>query len=169
MIIKPIRYAKSIGVNIDSKAILLGRTTWGTEPWLISIGPYTRVSKNVTFWNHDGGTSVAHGLGEKYSNAVKFGYISIGENCFIGANTTVLCNVSIGDNCVIGANSLVAKDIPSGEVWGGVPAKFISSTIDYAEKMITIAPDHDLELLKIHKKEETIRIAEEYRNYKRKQ
>lgn len=34
-------------------------------------------------------------------------------------------NVSIGDNAIIGAGAIVTKSIPSGEVWGGVPAKYI--------------------------------------------
>jgi acetyltransferase-like isoleucine patch superfamily enzyme len=119
MIINPVKYARSIGVNISNETILLGRTIWGTEPFLISIGPKTRISKHVTFWNHDGGISVAKGLDVKYKDVVKFGRIKIGSNCFIGANVTLLPNVTIGDNCVIGAGSVVTKDIPSFEVWGG--------------------------------------------------
>ena len=37
----------------------------------------------------------------------------------------VLPGVVIGDNAIIGALSLVTKDIPSNEVWGGVPAKLL--------------------------------------------
>lgn len=51
--------------------------------------------------------------------------IKIGNNVFIGAHSTILKGVSIGDNAVIGACSLVSKDIPSNEIWGGNPAKFI--------------------------------------------
>ena len=41
------------------------------------------------------------------------GSISIGTNCWVGSNVTILKNVSIGDNVVIGANCLVYKDVPS--------------------------------------------------------
>ena len=51
--------------------------------------------------------------------------IKIGNNVFIGAHSTILKGVTIGDNVVIGACSLVSKDIPSNEIWGGNPAKFI--------------------------------------------
>lgn len=51
--------------------------------------------------------------------------VKIGNNVFIGAHTTILKGVTIGDNVVIGACSLVSKDIPSNEIWGGNPAKFI--------------------------------------------
>ena len=33
--------------------------------------------------------------------------------------------VTIGDNVIVGAGSIVTKDIPSNEIWAGVPARFI--------------------------------------------
>lgn len=51
--------------------------------------------------------------------------VKIGNNVFIGAHSTILKGVTIGDNSIIGACSLVTKDIPSSEIWGGNPAKFI--------------------------------------------
>ncbi len=50
----------------------------------------------------------------------------IGEHVFIGIGAKIMPGVTIGDYSVIGANAVVTKDIPSFEVWGGVPAKFIS-------------------------------------------
>lgn len=41
----------------------------------------------------------------------------------IGANATILCGVTIGENAMIGAGSVVTKDVPSGELWYGTPAK----------------------------------------------
>jgi len=46
----------------------------------------------------------------------------IGNNVRIGSNSTIL-PVNIGDNCVIGAGSVVTKDVPSGSVVYGNPAK----------------------------------------------
>lgn len=43
----------------------------------------------------------------------------------IGANSTILPGITIGSNAMIGAGSVVTKDIPSGELWLGNPAKFI--------------------------------------------
>lgn len=42
----------------------------------------------------------------------------------IGANATILCGITIGENAMIGAGSVVTKDVPSGEIWVGNPAKF---------------------------------------------
>ena len=38
--------------------------------------------------------------------------ITIGNNVWIGAGSTILAGVTIGDNSVIGAGSVVTKDIP---------------------------------------------------------
>jgi len=51
--------------------------------------------------------------------------VSIGNNVFIGAHSTILKGVSIGDNSIIGACSVVTKNIPENEIWAGNPAKFI--------------------------------------------
>lgn len=47
----------------------------------------------------------------------------------IGANATILCGITIGENAMIGAGSVVTKDVPSGEVWVGNPARFFKQII----------------------------------------
>lgn len=51
--------------------------------------------------------------------------VSIGDNVWIGGNAVILPGVTIGDNCVIGAGAVVTKDVESGMVVGGNPAKVI--------------------------------------------
>jgi maltose O-acetyltransferase len=55
----------------------------------------------------------------------KVGNVTIGDACWIGANVLINPSISIGENSVVGANSVVARDIPPGEIWGGVPARLI--------------------------------------------
>lgn len=43
----------------------------------------------------------------------------------IGAGSTILPGIEIGENAMVGAGSVVTKNIPSGEVWAGNPAKFL--------------------------------------------
>lgn len=49
--------------------------------------------------------------------------ITIGDNVWIGAGSTVLAGVTIGSNTVIGAGSVVTRDIPPDSVAVGVPCK----------------------------------------------
>ena len=61
--------------------------------------------------------------------------ITIGDNCWIGANVVVLPGVTIGENTVIGAGSVVTKDIPSGVVAFGNPCR-VKRKITPEDKMI---------------------------------
>lgn len=51
--------------------------------------------------------------------------ITIGNNVWIGAGSTVLAGVTIGDNTVIGAGSVVKKSIPANVIAVGVPCKVL--------------------------------------------
>ncbi len=56
--------------------------------------------------------------------------IVIGNNVWIGANSTIIGGVAIGDNSVIGAGSVVTKDVPPNILAVGNPAKFIKNIED---------------------------------------
>jgi acetyltransferase-like isoleucine patch superfamily enzyme len=64
--------------------------------------------------------------------------ITIGNNVWIGTNSSVLPEVSIGDNVIIGANSLVNKDIPSNSIAVGNPCKVIKQKEPYTEDLSAI-------------------------------
>ncbi len=49
--------------------------------------------------------------------------IHIGDNCWFGANVTVLPGVTIGSGCVIAAGSVVTRDLPDNCLAAGVPAE----------------------------------------------
>lgn len=48
--------------------------------------------------------------------------VTIGKNCWIGANSTILPGVVIGDFSVVAAGSVVTADVPAGVMVAGVPA-----------------------------------------------
>lgn len=51
--------------------------------------------------------------------------ITIGNDVWIGGNSTICPGVTIGDNVVVGAGSVVVKNVPSNVVVAGNPAKII--------------------------------------------
>ena len=103
-----------------------------TRPWLLDIGDDVQITYGVTILTHGYDWSVLKGVyGEVLGSA---GKVKIGNNVFIGMHTTILKGVTIGDNVIIGANSLVNKDVESGWVVAGNPAKPIMRVEDYYEK-----------------------------------
>jgi acetyltransferase-like isoleucine patch superfamily enzyme len=53
------------------------------------------------------------------------GPVTIGDNCWLGANCVVTGGVTIGERTVVGANSVVTRDLPARVVVAGAPAKVI--------------------------------------------
>lgn len=49
--------------------------------------------------------------------------VEIGDRVWIGARAIVLKGVHVGNDAVIAAGAVVTRDVPSGAVVGGVPAK----------------------------------------------
>lgn len=119
-----------IGRNCDFVSI----PDFSSEPYLISIGDNTTISFECVFITHDAATRVIRNLPNGNKETVIYGPISIGNNCFIGARTTILPNVKIGDNVVIGACSLVNRDVPSNTVAAGNPCRVICTVEEYIKK-----------------------------------
>ena len=120
-------------LTIGEKCELQGVISFGTEPYLITIGNNVRITHGVTFVTHDGGMWVLRNLGIA-SDADLFGKILIGNNVHIGEDVTIMPNVRIGNNVVIGCGAVVTKDIPDNSVAVGIPARVIESIDEYYEK-----------------------------------
>ena len=78
--------------------------------------------------------------------------MSIGNNVFIGMQSTILKGVHIGNNVIIGANSLVNKDIPDNCVAAGNPCKVIMSLEVYHEKRKKAQYHEAVELVQLYRK-----------------
>ncbi|WP_435139249.1 DapH/DapD/GlmU-related protein [Formosa sp. A9] len=79
------------------------------------ISGYSNIGKNLTL---TGGNVIGV---EKYSSNMEF---FLGENCNMGANSTIIGPITLGDNVKVGASACVVKSYSLGNtVLAGVPAK----------------------------------------------
>jgi acetyltransferase-like isoleucine patch superfamily enzyme len=126
----PIGYARSLGVRLGQNVRFYGRHPgmFSTEPWLITIGDNVYITAGCQFITHDGGTLI---LRKEVPDLELTAPITVGNDVYIGLNTTILPGVSIGNRCIVGAGSVVARSIPDNSVAAGVPARVIKSTDEY--------------------------------------
>lgn len=81
----------------------------------ISIGNNTLFGEGVKIYDHNHlyeKDPVIKVSADQYT----FGAVSIGSNCWIGSNVTILKGVTIGNSVIIGANSLIYKSVPSNTI-----------------------------------------------------
>lgn len=55
--------------------------------------------------------------------------VVIGDDCWVGGNTTIMPGVTIGKGCTIAAGSIVTRDVPDFSVAMGAPARVVK-TVD---------------------------------------
>lgn len=110
---------KVAGVRIGKGCHIGGGNIFDSiRPDLITIGDHTTISTRCIILSHFVHQKKGH---REWS----YGEVIIGNNVFLGANVIICQPVTVGDNSAIAAGAVVTKDIPAGEIWGGVPAKFI--------------------------------------------
>lgn len=130
-----VQWLRRDGARIGEGTTIFDPTTVhidSTRPWMIEIGDNVKITKGVTILTHGFDWSVLKG---KYGEVLgSCGKVTIGNNCFIGMNSTILKGVTIGDNVIVGANSLVNHDVPSDCVVGGAPAHILMTLDEYYEK-----------------------------------
>ena len=147
----------SRGLQIADDCRMVDRPNFGSEPYLISIGKHVTISGGVSFITHDGGSWVFRGR-ERYGNVIKYGRITVHDNCFIGYRSILMPGISIGPNSVVASGAVVTRDVHPNNVYGGVPAKFICSVEDYAERSLQKTPEYDLGAYKADKVKELLRL-----------
>ena len=137
----------------DRNAILnqlipnLGNNCTILSPFITDYGCYCSIGHD-TFINHNaylmdgGGITIGHHcfigpncgmytaihpmLAEERNQGLEKALpIVIGDNCWIGADVTILPGVTIGSNTIIGAKSVVKKDIPDHVLALGNPCRVI--------------------------------------------
>lgn len=122
------------GVRIGTGCEINRNTSFGSEPYLISLGNKVRTTYGVKFITHDGGLWGVRNMVGEYKNIDLFGSIKVGNNVHIGMDSIIMPGVTIGNNVIIGCGAIVTKDIPDNSVAVGVPAKVIESIDEYITK-----------------------------------
>ncbi|MDP0498067.1 MAG: acyltransferase [Verrucomicrobiota bacterium JB024] len=131
-----VAYCRSLGMTVGERCKINPHATFGTEPYLISIGDHCEITGLVHLITHDGGVWVFR---EEHPEWDVVGRINIEDNVYIGYGATIMPNVRIGKNSVIAARSVVTKDIPPNSVAAGIPAKVIKTIDEYKEKCQQVA------------------------------
>jgi serine O-acetyltransferase len=129
-----VRRSRAFGLYYLAKWLLLrARYKYG-----IAIPEYTVIGPGL-FINRFGGiyingdviigtnANLTHGtmLGQA-NRGPRAGSPVLGNRVFIGAGAKIVGRIHLGDDCAVGTNAVVTRDVPTGSVVGGIPAKVIS-------------------------------------------
>lgn len=99
--------------------VFVGKGTVISASESVHIGDGSQIAHLVTIIDSDHRVSAEKSL--KNSGFVT-APVTIGKNCWIGANAVVLKGVAIGDGSVVGAGAVVTKPGPKRHVATGNPA-----------------------------------------------
>jgi len=116
----------------------MGMTQWG---WRVlhrekfelgqgvEIGSFTAIDARNGVTIEDG-VKIGFGCAILSHSSIddKDGPVLMKSKCSVGTGSVIMPGVVIGEGAVVGANSFVDRNIPSGEVWFGSPARFIRKT-----------------------------------------
>lgn len=94
----------------------------------IHIGDNSAIAYNVSFLTSANPNYPYNRLSELYKPL--HAPITIGRDCWVGANSIILPGITIGDNVVVAAGSVVTRNVPSNVMVAGNPA-IIKKTISY--------------------------------------
>ena len=97
-------------VNVNCSFIDDGRITIGRR---VMFGPSVNIA------------TVSHPINPAMREFMFADPVTIGDDCWIGANVTICPGVTIGDGVTIGAGSVVTHDIPAHTVAVGVPCRVL--------------------------------------------
>jgi acetyltransferase-like isoleucine patch superfamily enzyme len=99
------------GTIIGDHAFLDGRAP-------LVIGSHTAIASHILIYN------AQHNIHSPDFEAI-IKPVEIGDYVFIGPRVTILPGVKIGNGAIVAAGAVVTKDIPSYQIWGGIPAQKI--------------------------------------------
>lgn len=116
-----------VGIEIGRQVHLASFTHVNVGGGMVIIGDEAGTSSGVKICG--GMVDLSYPAGSPVADPGRSGAVrkvtTIGARAILFANAVVLPGVTIGDEAVIAAGSVVTRDVPAGEVWAGVPARFL--------------------------------------------
>ena len=115
---------------VNFTACVVGDVSIGKNVWIsfaLNRGYYVQggngviIGDNTIFASGVKIISANHDF-DNLSSWKKGAPVTIGKNCWIGANSSILPEVNLGDNVIVGAGSVVTKTFPSNCIIAGNPA-----------------------------------------------
>lgn len=102
----------------------------------LTIGDHCSIAAGVHLYSHDTIARSLSGHRAKLARAPT----SIGNACFLGPHAVVGKGVTIGDHCFVAANTLVTSDVPSHTAVQGNPARVIGRVEILGDGEVRIVP-----------------------------
>lgn len=119
----------SVGPNATFK---VGKNVFINENTRVMVSEKVEIGDNCMIgWNVNIIDSDRHNVyydGVKTKSAKE---ISIGDDVWIGFNSSILKGVTIGKGAIVSSNSVVTKDVPPYTLVAGVPAKVIKENVKW--------------------------------------
>lgn len=126
-----------IWMEDENNLVIIGDNTYigGAHLAVTGSGKTLEIGSNCLF--SDGitvRTGDSHAIIDAYSGKKinPEASIRIDQHVWVGQNVTILKGLTIQKDCVIGSCSVVTKDIPSGSIVAGNPAKVVKSGISWS-------------------------------------
>jgi sugar O-acyltransferase (sialic acid O-acetyltransferase NeuD family) len=85
----------------------------------VIVGRHVVVMPNCTLTHDD----IVDDFATLAAGVAVGGVVRIGTEAYLGMNASIRQRVSVGAGATVGMGAVVLEDVPSGQVWAGVPAK----------------------------------------------
>ena len=116
-------WAPGPNIEIGDKTFLGTNVEFNVQGKVV-IGSKCLVGTGCRFVDPDHGIEANTPMGDQDCETAP---ITIQDDVWLGANIVVLKGVTIGEGAVIGAGAVVRENVPSAEIWAGVPARKIGT------------------------------------------
>jgi carbonic anhydrase/acetyltransferase-like protein (isoleucine patch superfamily) len=125
------------GVSIWSNVVMRAESSH------IEIGAFTNIQDFTMIHIADGPTIIGEYCSITHHCTIHGA--TIGDNCLIGINATIMDGAVIGENCIVAGNSLVLESavIPPNSIVGGTPAKVIAQRNNFVANRLNALAYYD--------------------------